>query len=202
MYDRDMPKLAAHGLASPEGFVDVVTFVLLTIQQPLSRVREQFADVKAKGADSVWLFAAKGLGYLHVQKHKLELHARVRDAIYSGDTVDGIDALLDVPSLGIVKAAFVMQCLGAPDAACIDTHNAARYGYSYSALKFSKAIKKPATRLRKIRAYLDLCAKHGDARQWWNEWCAYVVEKNTGKAAGFLTASLCSREHVRALGLS
>lgn len=201
MYDRDMPLLAAHGLASPEGFADVVTFVLLTIQQPLANIRAQFADVQKRGAKSRYLFAAKRDGYEYVQSLKVALHAKVKRAIETRDTVAGINALLDVPSLGMVKAAFVMQCLGAADAACIDTHNLARFGLSESAVKFPKAaIKREETRLRRIRQYLELCAAEGNARYWWDSWCAYVANK--ARSSGFASADECSAAHVAAIGLS
>lgn len=201
MYDTDMPKLAAHGLKSPEGFADVVTFVLLTIQQPLNSVAGAFKDVRERGARSRFLFGAKRSGYRYIQDHKAALFARVKAAIEARDTVAGIDALLDVPSLGLVKAAFVMQCLGATDAACIDTHNLARFGLSENAVKFRKAaVRRRDTRLRKIRAYIDLCAREGNARYWWNSWCDYVATK--ARSSGFASAEACSREHCRAIGLA
>jgi hypothetical protein len=123
MYAEDVPVIAQHGLASPDGLVDVIAFVLLTIQQPLRGVRAQFADVKKRGRKSRFLFGAKRDGFDYVQSFKNPLFKRVSAAIENGDTAAGIDALLEVPSLGLVKAAFVMQLLGAPDAACVDTHN-------------------------------------------------------------------------------
>lgn len=201
MYDRDMPRLAKHGLASPAGFADVVTFVLLTIQQPLIGVAHQFADVKKRGAASVYLFGAKRAGYEYVQAHKDVLHAAIAKAIETRDTAGGIDCLLNVPSLGMVKAAFVLQCLGAIDAACIDTHNLARFGLTEADVKFRKAgIKRQETRTRKINAYLDLCSRQGNARAWWNDWCQYVADK--ARSSGFATADAVSHAHCQSIGLA
>lgn len=203
MYDRDMPRIAAHGLASAEGFKDVCTFVLLTIQQPLAGVGAQFKDVKRRGRKSRHLFGAKREGFDYLEALGDSLYRKVKHAIETRDTVSGINALLDVPGLGIVKAAFVMQCLGAPDAACIDTHNLARLGLGYGVVKFGKAaIRREQTRLAKIRRYIDLCLEQGNARYWWNSWCEYVVSGERKRASGFASADACSLEHCRALGLA
>src|SRR6187200_931062 len=41
MYDRDMPLMSAHALASPSGLVEIIAFVLCTIQQLLQSVARQ-----------------------------------------------------------------------------------------------------------------------------------------------------------------
>ena len=51
MYDRDMPLMQAHALASPDGLVDVISFVLCTIQQPLQSVANQMRDVQSQRRD-------------------------------------------------------------------------------------------------------------------------------------------------------
>lgn len=203
MYDRDMPLIAEHGLASPEGLLDVITFVLLTIRQPLAGVPRQFADVKRRGEKSAYLFGAKRDGFIYADTFKASLFAKVSAAIKAQDTVAGIDALLDVPSLGLVKAAFVMQCLGAPDAACIDTHNLTRFRLSPTAFKFNKdAIKRRQTRLNKIRDYIDFAVERGTSQWFWDSWCEYVVRPEAKRTSGFASAEECSRCHVRALGLA
>ena len=203
MYDRDMPRIAEHGLASAEGFKDVCTFVLLTIQQPLAQVGAQFRDVKKRGRKSRYLFAAKRDGFDYLESLGDSLYRKVKASIETRDTVAGINALLDVPSLGIVKAAFVMQCLGATDAACIDTHNLARLGLPYSVVQFGKAaIRREETRVRKIKQYIGLCLDQGNARYWWNSWCEYVVSGERKRASGFASADEVSREHCAALGLA
>ena len=63
MYDRDMPMMQAHALASADGLVDVISFVLCTIQQPLQSVARQMRDVRANGATSKYLFGSKRDGY-------------------------------------------------------------------------------------------------------------------------------------------
>lgn len=201
MYAEDMPPIADFGLANADNFADVVTFVLLTIQQPLAGVKTQLDDVRKRGAKSRYLFGAKRDGYRYVQDMKAPLFAKVKRAIETRDTAAGIDALLDVPSLGIVKAAFVLQLLGAPDAAVMDTHNLTRLGLKPTAFRFAKAaIKRPETRAKKIRDYLAYVASIGDAGYWWDSWCQYVVTKT--RASGFANAHACSLAHPRALGLA
>jgi hypothetical protein len=196
MYETDMPRLREHGLASPEGFADVVTFVLLTIKQPFPQMQKQFADVRRHKARSKFLFGAKREGYRYVRENRQWLYDNVTKAARAGDCVAAIDMLTNVPGLGIVKAAFVAQCLGF-NAACLDSHNLARFGLDYQTVRLSKKVK-PELRLAKIRKYLALAHDIGDAAYWWNSWCEYVA----GLYDALPSAEAVSAFHTRALGLS
>jgi len=112
MYDRDMPLMRAHALASPSGFVDVVAFVLCTIQQPLQSVRRQMDDLRANGAESKYLFGSKRAGYAYAVAHAATLHAAMKAAVKANDTIGAIDILTNIPGLGVVKASFVAQIIG------------------------------------------------------------------------------------------
>ena len=173
MYDRDVPAMAAHALASPSGLVDIITFVLCTIQQPLQSVENQMADIRQNGDASKYLFGSKRDGYRYAVDHADVLHAAVSKAVEVGDAVGAIDVLTNVPNLGMVKAAFVAQIVGL-EVACIDTHNLRRLGLNPSAVKLPKTVKR-ATKLQKIADYVQLCAETGGARYWWNTWCDYVA---------------------------
>ena len=196
MYDTDMPVIRAHGLASPEGLVDVITFCLLTIRQPLQQVARQFADVRSRGAASPYLFSAKRAGWLYANEHKDVLFAAVSKAVEVGDVVGCVDVLTVVPSLGMVKAAFVAQCLGL-NVGCMDMHNIARLGMKPDAFKLPKSLKS-STRLAKITAYVSLTQKLG-ARAWWDSWCAYVAGR---RSSPLKTPQEVSRFHVTALCLA
>jgi hypothetical protein len=87
MYDRDMPLMRAHALASPSGFVDVVAFVLSTIQQPLQSVGNQMAEIRAHGAASKYLFGSKRPGLTYAMAHAAALHAAVTAAVDASDTI-------------------------------------------------------------------------------------------------------------------
>jgi hypothetical protein len=197
MYAKDMPKIARHGMASPDGLVDVVTFVLLTIQQPFPMVARQFADVKERGEASPYLFGAKRDGYRYVKAHKEVLFAAVKRAKEVGDCVGAVDVLTVIPSLGMVKAAFVAQCLGF-EAACLDMHNLNRLGMKAAEVKLPKTLK-AETRRAKIARYVEFCRETGGARYWWDTWCAYVAGRRNSPLK---TAAEVSAFHYRAIGLA
>src|SRR6188768_183360 len=97
MYDRDMPLMRAHALASPSGFVDVVAFVLSTIQQPLQSVGNQMAEIRAHGAASKYLFGSKRPGLTYAMAHAAALHAAVTAAVDASDTIGAIDIISTIP---------------------------------------------------------------------------------------------------------
>jgi hypothetical protein len=197
MYDRDMPIMRKHALASPDGLVDVITFVLLTIQQPFPYVARQFADVREKGAQSVYLFGAKRAGYQYAQEHKEVLHAAMVAAIEVKDVVGIVNVLTSVPGLGMVKASFVAQICGL-ETACLDMHNLARLGMPATTFRSVNALKDD-TRRAKIADYVALCARTGGARKWWNDWCEFVAgRRNSPLKSGDEVSAF----HVAALGLS
>jgi len=195
MYDRDMPLMRAHALASPSGFVDVVAFVLSTIQQPLQSVGNQMAEIRAHGAASKYLFGSKRPGLTYAMAHAAALHAAVTAAVDASDTIGAIDIISTIPGLGIVKAAFVAQIVGL-EVACLDGHNLKRLGLSEAAFKLSKSVK-PATKRKKIAAYVDACASTGGARYWWNSWCEYVAGNKANRS--LTTADAVSAYHVACL---
>jgi hypothetical protein len=180
MYDRDMPRMAKHALASPQGLVDVIGFVLCTIQQPFQRTHIQMADVRQHGAASQYLFGSKRVGYQYALDHADVLHAAIAKAVDVRDTVGAIDVLTNVPGLGIVKAAFVAQICGL-DVACLDTHNLRALGMAEAALKLAKSVKQE-TKRKKIADYVALCARTGGSRHWWNRWCETVAGSRFNKS--------------------
>lgn len=204
MYSRDMPVIRDHALSCPDGLVDVITFTLLTIQQHLGMVAESFADVKQHHETSIHLWGSKRDGYRYAVEHKEVLFGAITSAVKANDAVGAVDVLLNVPNLGLVKAAFVAQMCGL-QAACLDTHNLIRAGLPYTAVKFHKAaIKTPKTRLAKIRRYLELCANLGGSEKLWNDWCEYVAGRETIPAMRsrmMHTASDVSKAHVLSMGL-
>lgn len=197
MYARDMAKVRKHGLASPDGLVDVITFALLTIQQPLQTVERQFADVAKRGAHSVYLFGAKRGGFVYACEHKAALYAAVTQAASAASPVAAIEALCAVPCLGMVKAAFVAQLLGL-EVACLDRHNLARLGLREDAFRLPKKAL-PATRRAKIAAYVDACAASGGSRYWWDSWCTHVAGR---RGSPLKTAAAVSAYHWQCMGIA
>lgn len=195
MYDRDMPLMRSHALASPDGLVDVISFVLCTIQQPLQSVANQMRDVRANGATSKYLFGSKRDGLAYALAHRHVLHAAIVKACQVNDVVGAVDVLSNIPGLGIVKASFVAQICGL-EASCLDTHNLRRLGLGEAAFKLAKTVKHE-TKLAKIKHYLELCAQTGGARHWWNTWCATVAGSRANKS--LVDADAVSAYHVACL---
>ena len=194
-YDRDVPLMKAHALASPEGLTDVITFVLCTIQQPLQSVARQMADIRVNGDTSKYLFGSKRDGYRYAVDHAAVLHAAVVKAVEVSDTVGAVDVLSNVPGLGIVKASFVAQICGL-EVACLDTHNLRRLGLGEAEFKLAKTVKH-ATKLAKIARYVAVCADTGGARHWWNSWCDFVAGTRANKS--LVSGDAVSAYHVSCL---
>lgn len=195
MYDRDVPLMRAHALASPAGLVDVIAFVLCTIQQPLRSVGAQMADIRANGASSKFLFGSKRAGYQYACDHADVLHAAIVKAVEVNDAIGAIDVLSNVPSLGIVKASFVAQICGL-ETACLDTHNLKRLGLAETAFKLAKSVKRE-TKLAKIAHYVGVCRETGGSRHWWNTWCEYVAGNRANRT--LTTGDAVSAYHVACL---
>lgn len=193
MYRHDVPIIADHAWASPAGLFDVIEFVLLTIQQPLQYVGNQRLDILEKGHESVYLFGSKRAGWRWAKENLEELWGVAREIIVSPSdpTVPLIEHFLKVPGLGMIKAAFVAQCLGY-DAACLDRHNAHRLGIQESALKLSMKLK-PETARKKIGAYVELCRDTGGSEFWWDTWCSHVAGRRGSPLA---TPEAVSRYHT------
>jgi hypothetical protein len=190
-----MPLMRAHALASPQGLVDVIGFVLSTIQQPLQSVKAQMAELRSSGADSKYLFGAKRIGYRYALEHAEVLHAAITKAVEVNDTIGAVDILSTIPGLGIVKASFVAQIVGL-EASCLDGHNLKRLGLGEATFKLAKSVK-PETKRAKIAKYLDICASTGGAEYWWNTWCEFVAGNRANRK--LTTADIVSRYHVECL---
>lgn len=194
MYSTDVPRIAKHGLRDSTGLIDVITFALCTIQQPLQSCGAQMRDIRKVGDKSHYLWGMKRDGYRYAVAHAPVLLAGCKAAVSSNDTIGALDLLCNVPGLGIVKAGFVAQMLGL-DVACLDRHNLDMLGMPRSALRFSKAVTRE-TRLNKISDYVSLCAEQG-AEYWWDSWCEYVA----GQRYNVLlpTAQQTSEYHVKCI---
>lgn len=191
-----MPVMAKHGLSSPDGLVDIVTFVLCTIRQPLQQVGNQIVDIRANGANSKFLFGAKRNGYQFILDNKQTIYDGLLECKKHNDVVGAVELLTVIPCLAMVKASFVAQCLGF-NVACLDSHNLTRLGWAASATKLDKKTK-PELKRKKIADYVAFCQEKG-ARYWWDTWCNYVADKGTNKRLA--TGDEVSAYHVEALAI-
>lgn len=200
MYANHMPKIADHALATPDGLSDLIEFVLCTIQQPLQQVIPQRRDIRQNGLESRFLFGSKRHGMAYVQEHALDLWSGVRAILAAPDSAerkaDLIQHFMQVPGLGMVKAAFVVQCLGG-GTACIDSHNMKRLGLSEGALRVGPKLK-PETARRKVEAYVALCDETGGSEFWWDTWCEHVAGR---RGSPLKTGHDVSAYHVEAVCL-
>jgi hypothetical protein len=177
MYKRDAIAIAEHAHATPSGLVDVIEFTLCTIQQPLQQVLPQRRDIAAKGLESRFLFGSKRTGLAYAQEHAGYLWRVMHDILKRPDSAerkaDLIQHFMQVPGLGMVKAAFVVQMIGG-GTACLDTHNLKALGMTEAQVKVGAKLK-PETVRRKVLAYVRLCDETGGAEFWWDKWCNYVA---------------------------
>lgn len=192
MYSSEVAQLAPYGRGSLEGFRDVGTFVLLSIRQPILRVKNDMAATRAMGVKSPHLWGWKSEGYRYF--HSANGAALYEDIIGCAWTEDAIECLTRVPGLGIVKAAFVAQILGFERAACLDTRNLSDLGLPIETFKAPKKVK-PATMRRKIEEYTAFCAEnvpHVDGAQsvseaYWDAWCIGVADDNPAYSPDFIS---------------
>ena len=197
MYQRDVALIKDHAMKSPDGLVDVVLFVLLTIQAGLSTVKAQRKDVAQEGLASRFLWGKKGDGLAYVEKHKEYLWVKAQHIAQSGmsdpdNVAEAVMLFINVPNLGMVKASFVCQMLGF-DVSCIDSHNLTRLDMKASAVKVSNDMK-PLAKHAKVKAYVEMTQATGGTEYWWNTWCEYVADNSANKALD--TGDVVSAYHV------
>ena len=171
MYDKHVPQIAAGMRADPETFARGVMFAICSIRQPITRVPELLRDLDANGETSVALNPVmKYDGYMYLQHHAT---ATWRDVCALTRTRDALVRLLAVPSLGLVKAAFVLQFLG-HDIACLDTHNLNKLKLSLRTFTNHSARGGKAVHgftSKQIDLYMRLAYGKGRGKRFWNEWC-------------------------------
>jgi hypothetical protein len=201
MYDRDAHKIAEHALATPSGLADVIEFTLLTIRQPLQQVIAQRKDISARGSESPFLFGSKRAGWSFTQENKGYLWRVMHDTLKRPQSADRkadlIQHFMQVPGLGMVKAAFVVQMIGG-ETACLDTHNLKALGMSDAAVKIGPKLK-PETARRKVLDYVNLCDETGGSEHWWNRWCDYVAGR---RGSPLKTGDQVSAYHFDAVAMA
>jgi hypothetical protein len=202
MYIQDQALIQKYAFDTNGGFIYTGTFVLLTIQQPLDRVKHSMDQVKKMGIDSAHLWGVKKEGYMYLNEHAETLRTAFRRISITGDAEVAMALALSIPGLGLPKAGFFCQLLGF-DVGCFDVHNIKRFGMKLSDFKLNKKAT-TATRAKKIKQYCNVCYSLGGAENLWDGWCQYVSDKavkNKRYNTELTTAELVSKEHLVALGL-
>ena len=201
MYREDVVAIEAYVEQGPDALVDVIEFVLCTIQAGLSTVKGQRQDIAAVGLESHFLWGKKAEGLLYAKTKAAWLWGKLSYLKEKGRNDPHIIAeatllLMEVPNLGMVKASFVLQCLGF-NTACIDSHNLKRLGLKPSAVKVGYKLS-PKAKETKVLAYIKLCQEKG-AEYWWDSWCEYVAGNRANRY--LTTADAVSAYHVECITL-
>lgn len=163
--------IADHMRGDPEIFARGVLFAILSIRQKISNVPAQMEDVAERDSASVYLFGFKRAAFTFLMQHRADLW---RDCLAARTNGERIDLLCQVPGLGIVKAAFVLQLMGY-DVACLDSRNVKREGRNPRAFRTDGQGRKTGRAfLAKITRYLTQV--EGKAETYWDDWCADVAD--------------------------
>lgn len=168
----DHNPVIAHGMrGDPETFIRGALFAVLSIRQPIIFVPEQLSEVSREGRNAQSLFGFKRDAFDYLQEHGTALWNAVSGAAVPRDAVQ---AVMDVPGLGIVKSAFVAQLAG-HNVACLDSRNLKRLGMDRRQWRTDGKPARSPSLQRKLDAYLGLV--EGKAREFWDDWCADVAPR-------------------------
>ena len=188
MYINHAKAIQDYAKQSSNNLVDVITMVVLSIQQPWLSVGDQMADVKQNGVDSKFLWGNKRKAYNYITKRKDFIYNQYLAVINSNKSDDDkayslMNIFLRVEGLGMVKAGFVCQ-LSAGLVGCIDLHNIRLYGIDEKVLKLPKSLKTKTLRDDRINKYISICHNIG-TENLWDTWCDYLSTKSPKWSNGF-----------------
>jgi hypothetical protein len=124
--------------------------------------------------------------------------ADLDDRVYRERTLVALFA--SIPGIGLVKGGFAAQ-LAFNVGGCIDMHNLERLGFRGADIRSDlfKCAKTEAGRKKRLDIYMDLLAIAGGCEMLWNDWCAYLAEREPVR---YRDAAHVSRLHCEALGLT
>ena len=188
MYSVHAKAIQDYAKESSDNLADVITMVVLSIQQPWSAVGKQMADVKLNGRNSKFLWGNKGRTYDYITRRKGFIFNQFLAVINSNKSdaekaYSLMNIFLRIDGLGMVKAGFVCQ-LTAGLVGCIDLHNIRLYGIDEKVLKLPKSLKSKNIRDEKINKYISICHNIG-TENLWDTWCNFLATKNSVWSNGF-----------------
>ena len=188
MYSVHAKAIQDYSQQSSDNLADVITMVVLSIQQRWSAVGKQMADVKLNGRNSKFLWGNKGRTYDYITRRKGFIFNQFLAVINSNKSdaekaYSLMNIFLRIDGLGMVKAGFVCQ-LTAGLVGCIDLHNIRLYGIDEKVLKLPKSLKSKHIRDEKINKYISICHNIG-TENLWDTWCNFLATKNSVWSNGF-----------------
>ncbi len=181
MYRQEMPVIRDAMRADVSVFVRGVMFAICSIRQPTINVPDQLAVLFDGVQDTNPLFGHKFDAWACISETRNAANLW-RDLLDCEDVAGGskaacklaIAALLRVPGLGIVKAAFIAQLMGF-DVACLDSRNIRREGRNPKAFETRARDKaRPAHIAKLVNLYVE--ETYGKAETYWDAWCQDVAE--------------------------
>lgn len=189
MYRTDIHPIRDFGHTSPLHLAAMITMALLSIRQPFRTVERQMQHVRLNGENSGYLWGFKRAGYNYALDNALDIHSNI---VGCTSPEAAIEALIEVPGLGLAKAGFVAQMLGF-DVGCIDSRNASRLGLRRKHSRIDKW-RPEHVRLNAISKYVAMCQRLGGAERLWDDWC-----EDISRDEFFLTPDRVSRYHLDCL---
>jgi len=172
MYRDHVPTIAYAMQSDLATFQRGVMFALLSARVQFPRVPDQCIELADKGRDARCLWGWKFDAYCYLQENAPALWEGIRG---NGGTLEAkFETICQIPGMGLVKGAFVLQLMGY-DVACLDTRNIARDGRNPRAYRSDgEARKRMKSFGRKIARYV--ADTQGKAEFYWNVWCKDVAE--------------------------
>lgn len=184
MFASHQPVIGAYGRDNPDNMAEVLTFVLMTIQQALHTVPQAMASVRKEGEKSRFLWGFKTSAWNEIQKSKALIYEHSMNLYYGHANPEHAERELlyffsHIEGMGLAKGGFAVQLLFGLSG-CLDSHNIARLGYDPREFKASryKAVKDARRKAQFLDVYIDLCNIAGGTETLWNEWCNYVHVKH------------------------
>lgn len=167
--------------ADMEVFRRGVMFAICSIRQPTINVPDQLAILFDGEQDESPLFGHKFDAWAYISDNvkcaalwkklcmleDLRIHPTPRLCEHA------IIALLDIPGMGIVKAAFVAQLMGF-GVACLDSRNVKREGRNPRAYETRGA--KGGRKFSPAMVERYVSETYGRAEEYWNAWCRDMAE--------------------------
>lgn len=183
--------------ATGDTLARAMTMVILSIQQPFHNMDVMMRDVDVNGIDSKYLWGMKKPAYDYIIRNKADIYDKLLSHLNGKMSLpDLLLYIADCPSLGLVKAGFVLQ-LAIGKVGCLDVHNMNRFGLSANSFKFGKTASYKLMR-GKAELYIQTCEKLGGCEYLWDSWCDYVAERHPKHYAdGYDVSAL----HSTAMGL-
>lgn len=202
MFETDQKLIGEFARESADNMARVITFVFLTVQQPLNSVEDQMKSVDQYDISSPFLWGWKTDAYAYLQENKQSIYDNamaIHDRYPNPDICANelLKFFAALPGLGLAKGGFAIQlCFGL--SGCIDSHNLKRFGIPVSRFKAAryKGAKTQKTKNRIIEEYHAACKRAGGTAALWDGWCAYVAEHSQ---AAYTTAQDVSRMHCDAI---